>query len=675
MMRFATVEKQVNDRVHHFERRMQVGLTKRRPLKFHLLTIFMIGLLVVAGTLIGVHAYMGRGAALTVAQEQMRTASTGIIERTHRLFREIQTFVRTASAVNGLAMRPGEHRHVLMPMLVEALQTLPEVDGLYIGYSNGEFFHLVSLKPDSKWRTRLQVPETATMAVRSILKARDGSFSSQWTFLDKTQSVVGQNPREQSVYDPRKRPWFKAALDTDDIAWAEPYVFATTGQIGITISRMISGGNAVLGVDLTLDELADFLGSQKISPHSVAAIFNTHGNLIVHPDIKNYSFQVRHTAYGESQVIAIQASHDDVLKGLYQVISDHGWSTDSGLTFEAHGQAYMASLTGLPKEIGEGAFLSIMAPVSDLTANVDHIIRVSLVVSVLIFLVSIPVIFWLASSMSRALRQLELQANNLSHLNTQIEPMVKSRVKEIHVLASALHSSRVAMAEFGRYVPQALVRKILQSRETARIGGERRPVTLMFTDIAGFTTITEATRPEILLERLSKYFVGISAIIHAHGGTINKYIGDAVMAMWNVPESQGNHVSAACQAGLEIQQFITKFNAELIAQGAPPFVTRIGIHTGEALVGHLGDHDHIEYTALGDAVNVAARLEGLNKNYATTILISDAVVDRLGGQFAVEFMESVVPKGRRAPVKVYSLTGLLFADSDPAKSVEVSSTG
>jgi adenylate cyclase len=259
--------------------------------------------------------------------------------------------------------------------------------------------------------------------------------------------------------------------------------------------------------------------------------------------------------------------------------------------------------------------------------------------------------------MSRSLGRLAVEAENLSSLSDLPEDRIASRVTEIQVLADALHTSRTALGTFGRYVPKALVRKVVQSCQEPTLGGDRRQVTLLFTDIAGFTTISEGTKPELLVELLSEYFSGISKIVHVHGGTINKYIGDAVMAMWNVPDAQDRHIHAACHAALEIDAFVTDFNLRMEQRGMPVFRTRLGVHSGTALVGHVGDDDHIEYTALGDTVNIAARLEGLNKEYETAILISDVVAEAVVDEFHARFVDQVVLKGRRSTVGVYELVG------------------
>lgn len=644
---------------------------KRKPLRVHLLAIFLIGLFMTSGLLIFINTMMGRDAALLVAQQHMETAATGIIERTYRLFREIQTFVRTASSSHTLSVSPGWTSHPAAPMLFEAVRNLPEVDGIFIGFADGGFFHLVDLDAAEAWRARLNAPEQAAVAIRSIMVQRDGSRISRWSFFDANETVIGQSESTEATYDPRVRPWYKEALKTDQVSWVEPYIFATTAEMGITSSRMVISGNAVIGVDVTLRELAHFLDQQKVSPSSEAAIFSREGHLMVHPRIVDFAASTIQTAQGKQDVITIESSGDKVLQALYLRAQELDWPIGNGFEFEADGEPYLASLQRLPSELGQGTFLGIAAPTAELTVHVDGITRITLIASLVLLVGAIPLVVWVSRSMSRSLGRLAVEAKNLSSLADVEEDRVSSRVSEIQMLSDALHTSRTALGTFGRYVPKALVQKVVDSCSEPTLGGERRQVTLLFTDIVGFTTISEATRPELLVELLSEYFSGLSRIVHAHGGTINKYIGDAVMAMWNVPETQEDHIQAACKAALEIKLFVRGFNKAMTERDMPLFETRLGVHSGVALVGHVGDNDHIEYTALGDTVNIAARLEGLNKQYGTTILISEAVAEAIKDQCEVRFVDQVVPKGRKNTVKVFEL---LDTQPNPAQAEAIVSS-
>jgi adenylate cyclase len=157
---------------------------------------------------------------------------------------------------------------------------------------------------------------------------------------------------------------------------------------------------------------------------------------------------------------------------------------------------------------------------------------------------------------------------------------------------------------------------------------------------------------------LSDYFGIAARAIHDNGGSINKFIGDGIMALWNVPRPDPDHALHACQAAIQFLADLDAANERLRKQGGPILESRIGIHTGIAVVGNVGAEDRLEYTALGDTVNIASRLEGLNKEPGTRILISEAVVQALGGRGVVRPVGKAVLKGRLEPISVFELQAL-----------------
>src|SRR5262249_26375049 len=155
-------------------------------------------------------------------------------------------------------------------------------------------------------------------------------------------------------------------------------------------------------------------------------------------------------------------------------------------------------------------------------------------------------------------------------------------------------------------------------------GGEHRRLTIYFSDIADFTSISESMPPEALVAHLGEYLQAMSEQVLAAGGTVDKYIGDAVMAFWGAPLENAEHDRGAGTAAVRNQQPLRKLRERWQAEGKPPFRARIGIHTGEVIVGNIGSAARLNYTVIGDAVNLASRLEGLNKYYDTSILISES---------------------------------------------------
>ncbi len=177
---------------------------------------------------------------------------------------------------------------------------------------------------------------------------------------------------------------------------------------------------------------------------------------------------------------------------------------------------------------------------------------------------------------------------------------------------------------FGQYMSENVISHLLAHPEKLKLGGERRRVTLFFSDLAGFTTISEHLEAETVVALLNDYFSCMTEIILAEGGTLDKFEGDAIMAFWGAPLDQKDQSLRACRAALRQQAALEGLNRRFAEQNLPPLIVRIGLHAGEAIVGNLGSSKHFNYTVIGDTVNLAARLEGVNKFYSTVIMASEA---------------------------------------------------
>ncbi len=220
--------------------------------------------------------------------------------------------------------------------------------------------------------------------------------------------------------------------------------------------------------------------------------------------------------------------------------------------------------------------------------------------------------------------------------------------------ATVRQRSRQTRAMFAQYVPPAVVERLVAEPELLRLGGEVRELTVMFTDLANFTTLSEQLSAEQTVELLSGYFDAMTPIVHASGGTVDKFIGDAVMAFWGAPLDDGQHAEHAVRAALAMQQAMQPLVADLQARGLPPLHMRIGLHTGRVVVGNVGSQQRFSYTVIGDAVNLAARLEGANKAFGTGILLSEATAAQLPAHLSLRALDDVVVKGRTEPVRVFT---------------------
>lgn len=208
---------------------------------------------------------------------------------------------------------------------------------------------------------------------------------------------------------------------------------------------------------------------------------------------------------------------------------------------------------------------------------------------------------------------------------------------------------------FAHFVPKDIVKGILDGSISTELGGTRQEVTILFTDVQNFTGIAEASDPDVLMLQASRHFTALTEAFISEGGTVDKFIGDAVMVLWNAPRPQRDHVDRACRAALAAAAASDALNRKFEAEGLPAFIVRIGIHVGEAVVGNIGSSERMEYTTLGTSVNLASRLEGLNKEYGTTILVSDAVRQRAEHMFRFKPIASVVAKGMTTETRVFEL--------------------
>ena len=214
--------------------------------------------------------------------------------------------------------------------------------------------------------------------------------------------------------------------------------------------------------------------------------------------------------------------------------------------------------------------------------------------------------------------------------------------------------ARQTRAMFAQYVPPAVVSRLIAQPDLMRLGGEAREVTLMFTDLANFTTLSEQLSAEQTVEVLTAYFNAMTPIVHATGGTVDKFIGDAVMAFWGAPLDDPQHAEHAVAAAVAMQQAMAVLVADLRARGLPPIHMRIGLHTGRVVVGNVGSEQRFSYTAIGDAVNLAARLEGANKAFGTGILLSAATAAQLPPTVSLRALDDVIVKGKTEPVRVFT---------------------
>jgi adenylate cyclase len=227
-----------------------------------------------------------------------------------------------------------------------------------------------------------------------------------------------------------------------------------------------------------------------------------------------------------------------------------------------------------------------------------------------------------------------------------------------------------SLRSFSSFVPLDVVRELIKTGTPLTLGVEQRFMTVLFADLQDFSSLAERMAPNDLLAQLSVYFEAVSQAIAEESGTVDKFIGDGIMAFWGAPARRDDHVLRACCGALRAARRMQRLNADWSAQARPSLHLRIGLHCADVLVGNVGSSERLSYTVMGDGVNVAARLEGINKSFGTTICISDRVVKALGSDIVARPIRKVQVKGRKHEFMIYELLGIRNSD-DPELAAPV----
>jgi len=259
---------------------------------------------------------------------------------------------------------------------------------------------------------------------------------------------------------------------------------------------------------------------------------------------------------------------------------------------------------------------------------------------------------------SKPLEGLAVSADKIGKLDFAPRLGMQSRIFEVRNLSNSMQRMEIGLQSFIRYLPKSLLQNLFETGQGAKPGGVERLLTISFTDIQDFSHFSELMPPNELVFQLNQYLACFSSVVLQNEGTVDKYIGDAVMAYWNAPNECQDHAYLACVAAVRGMQKLEELQKTWASQGKPIFKARVGINTGNAIVGNIGTEEHLNYTAIGDNINLASRLEGLNKTYGTRILITEATLSEVRERVVVRPVDLVAVKGKGIRVMVYELMGL-----------------
>jgi adenylate cyclase len=471
--------------------------------------------------------------------------------------------------------------------------------------------------------------------------------------------------KTNEYYAPQRQWYRRAVANPGKNVWTSVYIFASSRKPGLNTARTYFKDGKLVGVvsvAIELERISKYLATIPSVRSGAAFIVDKQGRLLA---FKDQSEVTRNVGNSEKlELTPLSEARNPMLK-----IASAALKTKDGAFAQSSGHhAYKDPVTGrryfvnlIPLK-GRGWYVGTVIPESDFTAAIEaNYTKLGIAVGVALILIALAAVWASRQLFVRPLRQITDQTRYISGFELDRVGYHPSRIREIDTLALAVERMSRGLGSFRKYLPTALVRTLLDQGIEAEPSGQRRTLTVLFMDLEGFTAASERMGHRIV-PLLSEYLGAMSHIIHEHGGTIDKYIGDAIMAFWGAPQHNDEHAADACRAALACVAAMEKLRADWESQGKPGMRLRIGINTGRVVVGNIGSDERLNYTVVGDPVNLASRLEGVNKTFGTELIVGQHTWELVRYDVVARKLDEVTVRGREEPVGIYEVLDLRGED-------------
>ncbi len=583
----------------------------RVTMRVSILTLFLSLTVIAFGASLSFLYYKDYKALSLFARKTIEESSGQILAKVQNLFTEMENLVRSNSYLIESLSEISSQNQWLHKYMLGVMQSHPDLPYLFIGAVNGNYVEVGNLA--------VSVQEHY-LSDPSKLLPHDAMY--EWQYYDHTTTPptageeyynarfqrISSEQLEQLEYDPRTRPWYQQAAATGKFSWSDVYRFFDTGDPGITAAIPLYSTQGqfigVLGSALVFRFLSTFFAGQTVGKTGKPFLIDDQTGKIIIPD---------------PSIVQQLPLTQDVVEAAYRTYQT---SHLSDFDFKFKKIRYLAHIQPMQIQANLKWLIVIIVPFEDFFSALEQNQLETFFIVLFISFLSSLVVAYFAQKLSAPIVVLTDEITQIKNLELKKERRIASLIQEIFLIDSAVAAMRVAMRSFILYVPKEIVKQLLGQNKEIALGGEKKEVSIFFSDIADFTSIAETQNPEILMPQLSEYFDGVSKIILQTQGTIDKYMGDGVMAFWGAPIELPNHAFACAQATLLCNHFVKQLNERRIKEQKAPFYTRFGINVGTVIVGNIGTPDRLNYTLLGDAVNAAARLQSVNKLFHTQIIIS-----------------------------------------------------
>ena len=541
-------------------------------------------------------------------------------------------------------------------LFLDFVQRYPYVSWISFGFTNGDFAGV----------QRTQAGEINYVIDNYV--AKNSKIQNRLTYSYGSEESLNFSkistpiPRKSiSEYFSPSRPWYKLGVESSGMpVWTDVYVFRTSQKPGVNVAIPYEKNGQHLGVltvAMELNQISNFLAELQVGKTGTIFILDKDLHVVSAKEQRSL------VQYKANQLALKNVSSfsdfgsivDDFFAKNQTSINENDLLRKSQSFFYHHAKDNKKYFISLSKITSHDWYVATLIPEDDFLGDVNKENRNILIYTLLaIVFILIVVHFLNRRLLVEPLEMIYESAESLRRFEIDKIRAKNSSIVEIENLGNALVTMKKSIYSFSKYLPNQMIQDIVQGHIESKVGGKKKVVTILFTDIAGFTKISERLGADLPI-LMESYFGHMATIIVNHNGNIDKYIGDAIMAFWNAPMDNPNHASDACLSVIECLKKLKILQKVWADQNLPMLNTRFGVNTGEVIVGNIGSDFKMDYTVLGDSVNLASRLEALNKFYGTNLLISEHTYEASKESIITRKLDCVRVYGKEESTTIYEL--------------------
>ncbi len=618
-----------------------MGVFKSRSFRVDILTAFGALLLV---TFLAVIIYNFRSTSrvvLMLCDDLMAKTTQTVIDQTVGFLNPPAKLTALSARLATTGVLPFSDLAKMERYAIECLQSHPQIAMFFIGDRLGNF---IFAKPGTDGSSATKFINRQAKPPLTTLK-----------YWDRDLQVIKTETNTTDLFDPRLRPWYQGAEAKKGVHWTDLYIFYTGQRPGITVSYPVQDAQGqlagVIGCDIELVQLSHFLQSLHIGKHGLVFIMNENQELVAFTDPAQVMVDPGET--GLLQPFRVDSLDNRSIVRAFQKYLKTG---QAAFALVVSGERYRASFTDFPASFGKAWKVGVVVPENDFIGEVKDLSRRVFFICLFFLALSVGLAFLLARRISRPILRLAEETDHIRNFQLD-EPLdFKSRITEIQILREAINRMKVSLRSFMRFAPQQLVQEVVLEGKELMLGGDRREVTLLFSDLRNFTHFAERTRPEDVVQILNIHFDAMVRIISDHGGYVVDFLGDSLFAVFGAPQSDPDHAFQASKCALTMQLARQRLNDELASPHLPRLEMGIGVNSGSCVVGNMGSQVRIKYGVVGHAVNLAARIETFT--VGGQVLISEATRRLVEDLVSVSGPFEAYGKGVEGAIQIWEVRGL-----------------